>query len=91
MCFRHSNAAKSVPLSRRPEFLRPATIDRMRIPYKKPLYWKWMWSMIKSPGERRIEMAAACACFFEAPGEVLTRLDVISDVIAGPSKHHIQV
>jgi hypothetical protein len=28
------------------------------MPYINPLYWKWMWSIIKRPGERRIERLA---------------------------------
>jgi hypothetical protein len=36
----------------------------MRIPYKKPLYWKWMWSMMNKPGERKMARAAAWAVCF---------------------------
>lgn len=25
------------------------------------MYWKWMWSMMRRPGERRMEIAAAWA------------------------------
>jgi hypothetical protein len=33
-----------------------------------------MWSMMSSPGESRIESAAACACFLEPIGEDRTYL-----------------
>jgi hypothetical protein len=58
-----------MPLSKRPELFRAVTIERMRIPYRKPLYWKWMWSIINNPGERRTEMAAVWACVFDAAEE----------------------
>jgi hypothetical protein len=59
MCLKHRSAAKSRPLARVVDGFLANTSDRIRIPYRKPLYWKWMWSMIKRPGERRTERAAA--------------------------------
>jgi hypothetical protein len=38
-------------------------IDKIKIPYRNPLYWKWMWSMMSRPGESRIERLAMCARF----------------------------
>lgn len=32
-----------------------------------PLYWKWIWSMRSSPGESRMDMAAAWAALLAAP------------------------
>jgi hypothetical protein len=59
MCFMHSSAAKTRPLHSRPDFVRARTRERMSRPYMHPLYWKWMWSMIIRPGERRMDRAAA--------------------------------
>lgn len=44
------------------------------MPYMKPLYWKWMWSIISKAGERRIDSAAACAERLEASGVVFMYL-----------------
>jgi hypothetical protein len=44
------------------------------------LYWKWMWSMMRRPGESKIESAAACDCFFDPSGDDLTYLENISIV-----------
>lgn len=41
--------------------MRARTIDRIRRPYINPLYWKWMWSIMRSPGDRRIERLAIWA------------------------------
>jgi hypothetical protein len=59
MCFKQRSAANRSPPARRVDFFLANTRDKINKPYKKPLYWKWIWSMIKSPGERRIERAAA--------------------------------
>ena len=47
--------------------------------------------MISSPGERRTEMAAVCACFFDAAGEDWTKLEFISDFTAGSWKLYLQI
>jgi len=70
MCFRQSRAAKSTPLSRRDDFFRARTRDKTRMPYKNPLYWKCMWSMIKSPGDNNIDNAAAWDARLDTDGEV---------------------
>lgn len=59
MCLKQRRAAKSSPLASIVDCFLANTSDRMRIPYKKPLYWKWIWSIIRRPGERRTERAAA--------------------------------
>ena len=68
---KHSKTAKSVP-ARRKRCSRRRTIESRRIPYKRPLYWKWMWSIIRRPGERRIERAMAWADRLLASRDVLT-------------------
>lgn len=40
MCLKQSNAANTIPLTRSPELFLANTIERIRMPYKKPLYWK---------------------------------------------------
>lgn len=30
--------------------LRAISTDHRRMPYMKPLYWKWMWSTMMKPG-----------------------------------------
>lgn len=39
-----------------------------------PLYWKWIWSIMKRPGERRIEREATCAACLLGKGTDLTNL-----------------
>ena len=72
MCLNIKRVAKTRPLRSRVDFLRARTRDRMRRPYMKPLYWKWMWSMMSRPGDRRIERAAARAARLVFIGEVST-------------------
>ena len=67
MCFMHRSAANKSPLQSSVELFRASTKDAIRIPYMHPLYWKWMWSMMRRPGESRMEMAAACAARFDVP------------------------
>lgn len=59
MCFMHNKAAKARPLRSRVDFDRAQTRERIKRPYMQPLYWKWMWSMIRRPGESKMERAAA--------------------------------
>lgn len=40
MCLKHRSAAKRRPLARVVEGFLARTRDRMRMPYRKPLYWK---------------------------------------------------
>lgn len=86
MCFRHSNAAKSIPLGKSPGDVRARTMERMRTPYRNPLYWKWTWSIISRPGDRSIEIAAVCACFFVVVGEDCTKLEPMSIAITTESR-----
>jgi hypothetical protein len=67
---KHSSAANRIPDRRMVELLRASTMDKTRIPYRKPLYWKWIWSMMSSPGDNKTDKAAACAVTFDF--EVLT-------------------
>lgn len=41
--------------------LRAASMLHSRMPRRKPLYWKWMWSTIRRPGWVTIEAARICA------------------------------
>lgn len=74
MCFKHKSVANRTPLASIPLGLRARTMDSTRAPYKKPLYWKWTWSIISRPGDSRMERATACACLFDEGAEVLTKL-----------------
>ena len=49
-------------------------MDRIKIPYMNPLYWKWMWSIMKRPGERRMERLAIWAADLFAKGVDLMNL-----------------
>jgi hypothetical protein len=51
------------------DFFLARTRDRINNPYINPLYWKWIWSMIKRPGDSRTESAAACEGRLKAAGE----------------------
>jgi hypothetical protein len=57
------------------DFFLAKTRDKINIPYKNPLYWKWIWSMMRRPGESRMESAAACAGRFNNGGDDCTNLD----------------
>lgn len=72
MCLKHSKAAKRIP-ERRGDDLATSR-ERRRIPYMKPLYWKWMWSIIRRPGERRMDRAIAWAERLVNSGELATSL-----------------
>ena len=74
ICLKQSNEANSRPLQRRVDCLRAKTSERMSKPYKKPLYWKCIWSMIRSPGDRSIEIAAAWDKGLDNAGDVCTYL-----------------
>ncbi len=79
MCFRQSSAANRIPLASILDFERARTTESIKMPYRKPLYWKWMWSMISRPGESRMEVAAAWDWIFDVVGEDLTNLTRISE------------
>jgi hypothetical protein len=40
-----------------------------------PLYWKWMWSIMKRPGDSKMERLATCAGSLFGKGTDLTNLD----------------
>jgi hypothetical protein len=69
MCLKQRSAAKRNPLARMVDFFLARTRDRINNPYIKPLYWKWIWSMIKRPGDSRTESAAAWEGRLKAAGE----------------------
>jgi hypothetical protein len=69
MCLKHRRAANRKPLSSTVDLFLAKTSERTKIPYMKPLYWKCIWSMIRRPGERRIERAAAWEGRLRAAGE----------------------
>lgn len=69
MCLKQRSAAKRNPLASMVDFFLARTRDRINNPYINPLYWKWIWSMIKRPGDRRTESAAACEGRLKAAGE----------------------
>lgn len=70
MCFRHSKAANNTADSNIVDCFRAKTRDKIRTPYRKPLYWKWIWSMIRSAGDNSIDMAMAWAPRFNEFGDV---------------------
>ena len=76
MCFKHNSVANRTPLASIPLGLRARTMDSTKAPYRKPLYWKWIWSIISRPGDSRMERATACACLFDEAAEVLTKLSL---------------
>lgn len=74
MCLKHNRIANKVPLGRSPESVRASTIEKMRMPYIIELYWKWMWSMMRKPGDKRMDNAIACDCFRDPIGVVTMKL-----------------
>lgn len=75
---RQRSVAKSSPLANVVDFFLANTKDNIKMPYRKPLYWKWIWSMIRRPGERRIERAAAWDGRLKAGGAVWTKLQNVN-------------
>jgi len=74
MCLKHRRMANKMPLKRSPESVRASAIEKMRMPYIIELYWKWIWSMMRKPGDSRIDSATACDCFRVPRGVDATKL-----------------
>lgn len=91
MCLKHRSAAKSTPLARVVDSFRANTSDRTKSPYINPLYWKCIWSIIKRPGERSMERAAAWDGRLSAGGADFTKLQQTSVQFSKLSERLLQV
>lgn len=78
MCLKQSSTANRMPLTRSPESALAAEIENIKIPYIMELYWKWIWSTIRKPGDSKTDKAITCDCFRPPAGAEEVKLSLVS-------------